>query len=64
LDQKIRLKILLFNKDKVIHIYNPYLKKINKKNYRYKKDVVLFVGRFVKQKGIIYLLKAFSIISK
>ena len=58
---KNTIKNFIIQKHKVIHIYNPYLKKINKKNYKYKKDVVLFVGRFTKQKGIIYLLKAFSL---
>ena len=61
---KNTIKNFIFNKDKVIHIYNPYLKKIDKPNFRFKKDIVLFVGRFVKQKGIIYLLKAFLLFQK
>ena len=52
-------KFVIRNK-KVIHIYNPYIKKIKKENLKVKKNVILFVGRFVKQKGIIYLLKAFK----
>lgn len=54
------IRKFIINKDKVIFIYNPYIKKIIKKNLRYRKNSILFVGRFTKQKGIIYLLKAFS----
>lgn len=56
---KKTIKNFILNKKKVIHIYNPYLKKIDKQNFEFENDIVLFVGRFVKQKGIIYLLKAF-----
>ena len=54
------IKKFIINKKKVISIYNPYIKKILKENFNYKKNIILFVGRFAKQKGIIYLLKAFS----
>jgi len=58
------IRKFIFNKKKVIFIYNPYLTKILKENLSYKKNIMLFVGRFTKQKGIIYLLKAFLIFSK
>ena len=54
------IKKFIINKKKVIHIYNPYLIKIDKENFSYKKNIILYVGRFVKQKGIIYLLEAFK----
>ena len=53
------IKKFILKKDKVEYIYNPYLKSISKKNYR-KKKIILFVGRFVKQKGLIYLINAFN----
>ena len=58
------IRKFIINKKKVIFIYNPYIKKKLKENLTYKKKIVLFVGRFVKQKGIIFLLKAFLIFSK
>jgi glycosyltransferase involved in cell wall biosynthesis len=58
------IKKFIINKRKVIFIYNPYIRKILKENLKYKKNIILFVGRFAKQKGIIYLLKAFSIFVK
>lgn len=58
------IRKFIINKKKVIFIYNPYIKKILRQNLNYKKNIILFVGRFVKQKGIIYLLKAFSIFVK
>ena len=60
--QEIMKKFLFNNKIKCI--YNPYLKKINNKKISKKKNNILFVGRFVKQKGIIYLLQAFNILVK
>ena len=59
MDQVKQLKNLLLTK-KVIHIYNPYLIKIDKENFTYKKNIILYVGRFVKQKGITYLLEAYN----
>tara|TARA_B100000989_G_scaffold194242_1_gene146567 strand:+ start:2399 stop:3496 length:1098 start_codon:yes stop_codon:yes gene_type:complete len=58
------IKKFIINKKKVIHIYNPYLIKIDKENFTYKKNIILYVGRFVKQKGIIYLLEAFKQLNK
>ena len=58
------IKKFIFNKKKVVHIYNPYLIKIKKENFTYKKNIILYVGRFVKQKGIIYLLEAFKQFNK
>lgn len=58
------IRNFIINKKKVIFIYNPYINEILKENLNYKKNIILFVGRFAKQKGIIYLLKAFSIFIK
>ena len=53
------LKKILISK-KIKYIYNPYLKKINKVNNKKRKNHILFVGRFVRQKGLFFLLKAFK----
>jgi len=53
------IRQFVLNNKKVIFIYNPYIDKIYKENLNYKKNSILFVGRFTKQKGIIYLLKAY-----
>lgn len=58
------IRKFIINKKKVIFIYNPYIKKILRENFKYKKNIILFVGRFAKQKGLIYLLKAFSLFVK
>jgi len=55
------LKRILFLK-KIKYIYNPYLKKVNKINNLKRKNNILFVGRFVRQKGIFFLLKAFKLL--
>ncbi len=58
------LKKFILNKN-IEYIYNPYLKEINKvKPISNKRNVILFVGRFVKQKGIIYLLKSYKLLLK
>lgn len=57
------IKKLVFNKN-IKCIYNPYLKNIYNKKISKRKNNILFVGRFVKQKGIIYLLQAFNTLIK
>lgn len=58
------LKLFLINKDKIKTIYNPYLLNIKKKpNYK-KKNIILSIGRLVKQKNFETLIKGFSLFSK
>ena len=58
------LKLFLINKNKIKTIYNPYLLNIKKKpNYK-KKNLILSIGRLVKQKNFETLIKGFSIFSK
>ena len=59
---KYSLQKLLLNKSKVISIYNPYLKKINKKNNFSKKDIVISVGRLTKQKDHKTLVEAMKLL--
>ena len=60
---KKSLEHFILNKKKIITIYNPYLKNINKK--KNKKDKFLIsIGRLQKQKDHETLLKAFHILSK
>ena len=56
------LKYFVFSKKKIFPIYNPYLKKINKSNYK-KKNIVINIARLRKQKDHKTLLKAFKIFS-
>ena len=55
------IKFFLFNKEKVQLIYNPYLSKVNniKKN-NFKKNQILAIGRFAKQKNFSFLIKTFN----
>tara|TARA_B100001175_G_scaffold296818_1_gene286047 strand:- start:7 stop:1125 length:1119 start_codon:yes stop_codon:yes gene_type:complete len=55
---KNSLKKIVFNKQKINTIYNPYLKKINHINYK-KENIIINVGRFRKQKNQILLIRAF-----
>lgn len=57
------LRYFVFNKKKIYQIYNPYLKKINKKNYL-KKKYIINIGRLRKQKDHKTLLLAFQIFLK
>ncbi len=57
------LRYFVFNKKKIHQIYNPYLKKINKKNY-VKKKYIINIGRLRKQKDHKTLLLAFEIFLK
>lgn len=62
--RKSLCKILL-NKNKIKAIYNPYLKKkIIIKKHNKKKKQILSVGRLVKQKDFINLIKAFYLFNK
>jgi glycosyltransferase involved in cell wall biosynthesis len=55
------LKKIVFSKKKISLIYNPYLVKINKKNViSQRKDIILNIGRFCKQKNQIQLIDAFD----
>jgi glycosyltransferase involved in cell wall biosynthesis len=54
------LKYFVFNKKKIYHIYNPYLKKINKKIFK-KQNYIINIGRLRKQKDHKTLLCAFKI---
>lgn len=52
----------ILNKKKIIRIYNP-IKMDKYKFIKNKKNIILYVGRIVKEKGLITLIKAFKIIS-
>ena len=55
------INFFLFNKKKVKLIFNPYLKKPNKKYLKKKKkNHVLAIGRFTKQKNFPFLLNVFK----
>ena len=53
---KSSLKYFLFNKNKVKHIYNPYLKEISNLSPVNKKNILLSVGRLCKQKNFKELI--------
>tara|TARA_Y100000590_G_scaffold52043_1_gene54595 strand:- start:1898 stop:3010 length:1113 start_codon:yes stop_codon:yes gene_type:complete len=57
------LKYLVFNNKKINPIYNPYLKKINKKNFK-KKNYIINIARLRKQKDQKTLLLAFKLFLK
>jgi len=54
------LGFFVFNKKKIKQIYNPYLRKINFKNYK-KEKFILNIARLRKQKDHDTLIKAFEI---
>ena len=58
------LKLFLINKNKIKTIYNPYLLNVKKKPNNKKKNLILSIGRLVKQKNFETLIKGFSIFSK
>jgi len=58
------LKLFLIDKNKIKTIYNPYLLHIKKKTNYKKKNLILSIGRLVKQKNFETLIKGFSIFSK
>ena len=55
---KNSLSKFVVNNKKIKAIYNPYLKKLNTTKYK-KKNFIINIGRFRKQKNQIILLKAF-----
>ncbi len=57
------LSNLVFDKKKIIFIYNPYLSKINHKRFK-KQKIILNIARLRKQKDHDTLIKAFDIFSK
>ena len=57
------LRYFVFNKNKINSIYNPYLKKINKKVFK-KKNYIINIARLRKQKDHKTLLCAFKIFLK
>tara|TARA_B110000444_G_scaffold238624_1_gene252359 strand:+ start:225 stop:1319 length:1095 start_codon:yes stop_codon:yes gene_type:complete len=59
---KETLSNFIINKKKVIKIYNP-IDINNHKPKKNKQNIILYVGRIVKEKGLITLIKAFKIIS-
>ena len=62
---KKSLESFIFNKKKIVTIYNPYLDKLNKKNKINKNSKILVsIGRLQKQKDHETLIRAFSIIHK
>ncbi|MDC0521913.1 glycosyltransferase [Candidatus Pelagibacter sp.] len=62
---KKSLESFIFNKKKIVTIYNPYLDKLNKKNKINKNSKILIsIGRLQKQKDHETLIRAFSIIHK
>lgn len=61
---KKSLELFLINKDKIKTIYNPYLLNIKRNSNHKKKNIILSVGRLVKQKNFETLIKGFSIFSK
>lgn len=63
LGSKKSLEYFFFNKKKIITIYNPYLKKINKKIFK-KDNIILNIGRLRKQKNQEILIMAFNIFIK
>ena len=56
------LKFFLFgnNKNKIKYIYNPYIHKIYKNNFRKKKNIILSVGRLCEQKNFKDLIISFK----
>jgi len=60
---KESLKKILFKKKNFDYIYNPYLKKINKKNNFTRKKYILSVGRLTKQKDFSNLIFSFRLIT-
>ena len=54
------LKYFVFNNKKIHYIYNPYLKKINKKKFK-KKNYIINIARLRKQKDQKTLLYAFKL---
>jgi glycosyltransferase involved in cell wall biosynthesis len=57
------LKYFVINKNKIKYIYNPYLKKINRKTFK-KFNYIINIARLRKQKDHKTLLEAFQIFSK
>jgi glycosyltransferase involved in cell wall biosynthesis len=58
---KKSLELFMINKNKVKHIYNPYLSEIKKINKKNKKDnLFLSIGRLTKQKNFRILIYTFS----
>ena len=59
------LQKIVFNKKKILLIYNPYLTKIfnSKRKNKFSSFNILSVGRFTKQKNFEILLKSFDEIS-
>ena len=57
------LRHFVFNKKKIVYIYNPYLDKINFKNFK-KKNYIINIARLRKQKDHKTLLEAFQIFAK
>ncbi len=61
---KQSLEKLLVKKKNLNYIYNPYLKKIYKKNTFKRKKYILSVGRLTKQKDFNNLILSFNLVRK
>jgi len=63
---KKSLESFIFNKKKIVTIYNPYLDRLNKKKNKNNKNskLLISVGRLQKQKDHETLIRAFSIFHK
>ena len=63
---KKSLEFFIFNKKKIVTIYNPYLNKLNKRNNKNNQNskFLISIGRLQKQKDHETLIRAFSIFHK
>ena len=63
---KKSLEFFIFNKKKIVTIYNPYLYKLNKKKDKNNQNskILISIGRLHKQKDHETLIRAFSIFHK
>lgn len=63
---KKSLESFIFNKKKIVTIYNPYLYKLNKKKNMNNQNskILISIGRLQKQKDHETLIRAFSILQK
>ena len=59
-NNKKTLSVFIFNKQKIYKIFNPIKLNVNKKNLK-RKNIILYVGRIVKEKGLDLLIDAFKL---
>tara|TARA_Y100000768_G_scaffold385630_1_gene372151 strand:- start:197 stop:1318 length:1122 start_codon:yes stop_codon:yes gene_type:complete len=58
----VSLSKIVYDKKKIISIYNPYIKKILRKKKYNRKNYLLYVGRLAKQKDVKTLIYSFNLI--